>query len=195
MLLPTPVTTDANTAAPADLNRNSPGLRAIPALLPTPVSDNSRGLPSSGTDYQSLPNAVVSLLPTPDANMGNGGRRRSEAAIASGKHQVNLNDLPRLPWGDYAPAIARWEAVIGRPAPAPTEPGKSGPRLSAAFVEWLMGLPEGHITDPAIWDGMTPSAARNAALKAGGNGVVPQQAAAATRAFCEDFEALTGDAA
>lgn len=45
--------------------------------------------------------------------------------------------------------------------------------LSAAFVEWLMGLPEGHVTDPAI--GLT----RNEMLKALGNGVVPQQSAAA----------------
>lgn len=47
-------------------------------------------------------------------------------------------------------------------------------------VEWLMGLPAGHVTDPAI--GIT----RNEQLKALGNGVVPQQAAAATRAFLTD---------
>jgi DNA (cytosine-5)-methyltransferase 1 len=45
----------------------------------------------------------------------------------------------------------------------------------------MMGLPEGHVTDPAIWHGMTPSAARNAQLKALGNGVVPAQAAHALR--------------
>ena len=77
-------------------------------------------------------------------------------------------------WGAYAPAIARWERVLGRPAPAPTEPGRNGgPRLSPAFVEWMMGLPAGHVTDPAI--GLT----RNQQLKALGNGVVPQQAALA----------------
>src|SRR5690625_1106729 len=37
-------------------------------LLPTPVSDNSRGLPQPGSDYASLPNAVMSLLPTPAVN-------------------------------------------------------------------------------------------------------------------------------
>ena len=43
------------------------------ALLPTPVADNSRGLPQPGTAYQSLPNAVISLLPTPAVNdMGEG---------------------------------------------------------------------------------------------------------------------------
>ena len=64
---------------------------------------------------------------------------------------------------------------MGRPAPAPTNgDGKGGNhRLSARFVEWLMGLPAGHVTDPAI--GLT----RNEQLKALGNGVVPPQAALA----------------
>src|SRR5690348_11374411 len=45
----------------------------VEALLPTPVADNSRGLPSKSTDYSSLPNAVVTLLPTPAVNdMGAG---------------------------------------------------------------------------------------------------------------------------
>jgi hypothetical protein len=43
----------------------------------------------------------------------------------------------------------------------------------------MMGLLEGWVTDPTIWVGMSESAARNAQLKALGNGVVPQQAALA----------------
>ncbi len=43
----------------------------------------------------------------------------------------------------------------------------------------MMGLPAGWITDIPRPDGMTASKARNAQLKAGGNGVVPQQAYAA----------------
>jgi hypothetical protein len=42
--------------------------RASLSLLPTPVADHSRGLPSSTTDYSSLPNAVCALLPTPAAH-------------------------------------------------------------------------------------------------------------------------------
>lgn len=76
-------------------------------------------------------------------------------------------------WGNYEPAIRRWEHALGRPAPDPTEPGRNGPRLAPVFVEWLMGLDPGHVTDPAI--GLT----RNQQLKALGNGVVPQQAALA----------------
>jgi DNA (cytosine-5)-methyltransferase 1 len=84
-------------------------------------------------------------------------------------------------WREYATAIRRQEQAFGRPAPQPTEPGKNGqPRLSPAFVEWLMGLPAGHVTD-------VPGISRNDQLKALGNGVVPQQAAVATQVFLTDL--------
>jgi hypothetical protein len=51
---------------------------------------------------------------------------------------------------------------------------KGSPRLSPRFVEWLMGLPAGWVTD-------VPGLGRNEQLKALGNGVVPQQCAAALR--------------
>lgn len=81
---------------------------------------------------------------------------------------------PYVAWGDYGPAITRWASVLGRPAPALTEPGKTGPRLSPRFVEWMMGLPDGHVVD-------VPGLTRNQALNALGNGVVPRQAEAALR--------------
>jgi hypothetical protein len=78
-----------------------------------------------------------------------------------------------IAWGPYESAIRRWERVLGRPAPAPTEPSARGTqRLSPTFVEWMMGLPEGHVTN-------VPKLTRNEQLKALGNGVVPQQAYAA----------------
>ena len=70
-------------------------------------------------------------------------------------------------WGDYAAAIARAERATGRTAPNPTEPTpKGGRRLSPRFVEWMMMLPAGHVTD-------VPGLTRNDQLKALGNGVVP----------------------
>jgi DNA (cytosine-5)-methyltransferase 1 len=79
-----------------------------------------------------------------------------------------------IDWGRYEPAIRRWEAITGRIAPQPTEPGTRGQtRLAAAFSEWLMGLPNGFVTDLDL-----PYTAQHRLL---GNGVVPQQAAAALR--------------
>lgn len=87
------------------------------------------------------------------------------------------DDLGRarlIDWGKYGPAIHRWERVLGRPAPAPTVLGPKGrPRLSPLFVEWLMGLPAGHVTGHGL--------SHTAELKMLGNGVVPQQAALALR--------------
>jgi DNA (cytosine-5)-methyltransferase 1 len=75
-----------------------------------------------------------------------------------------------LDWGMYGPAIRRWEHVLDRPAPSPTQPGRDGrPRLSPVFVEWLMGLPAGWVTG-------VEGVPRTAQLRALGNGVVPQQA-------------------
>ena len=90
--------------------------------------------------------------------------------------------LPSSDWGPYADAVARWERLTG-PSPAPTEPGGKGqPRLSPAFVEWMMGLPVGWVTQ-------VPGLSRNEQLKALGNGVVPQQAAEALRLLLPDVEA------
>ena len=75
-------------------------------------------------------------------------------------------------WGRYEGPIRQWEAITGRPAPAPTERGSRGQtRLSPAFSEWLMGLPVGFVADLGLPYG--------AQLRILGNGVVPQQAAAA----------------
>ena len=111
-----------------------------------------------------LPGVVSQLLPTPTSRDHKGRNQRNDATCLPGAASTDF--------GPYAAAIARWEAVTGAPAPAPTEPGSNGrPRLSPAFVEWMMGLPAGHVTGVGI--------PRSAQLKALGNGVVPQQAALA----------------
>ena len=101
-------------------------------------------------------------------------RQRGDGAGASGSRRwAEPTDGGGDADGPYTAAIARWEQVMGRPAPSPTEPGNNGrPRLSPRFVEWMMGLPDGWVTGVS---GIT----RSAALKALGNGVVPQQAALA----------------
>ena len=73
-------------------------------------------------------------------------------------------------WGKYASAIAGWARIVGRPAPAPALISEgTGPRPAPAFVEWLMGLPSGWVTNPH--HGLTS----NQQLAALGNGVLPAQ--------------------
>tara|TARA_Y100000593_G_C4302032_1_gene333869 strand:+ start:941 stop:1852 length:912 start_codon:yes stop_codon:yes gene_type:complete len=70
-------------------------------------------------------------------------------------------------FGPYEPAIRRWEQIMGRPVPYPVD--YKG--IEPVFVEWMMGLPEGHVTSLNL--------SRTAELTILGNGVVPQQAALA----------------
>jgi len=117
----------------------------------------------------------------PDAPRVDG--QRGQGAIAGIDRLGTTSGEPRgsteadrgIEWGRYGPAIARWESVLGRPSPSPTEPSRTGAqRLSPVFVEWMMGLPAGWVT-------AVPGLGRNEQLKALGNGVVPQQAAEALR--------------
>jgi DNA (cytosine-5)-methyltransferase 1 len=116
----------------------------------------------------------VTLLPTARATRGGSSTEISYALGGTYSDDTRPQGVvsPGTDFGPYAAAIHRWEQVLGRPAPSPTEPGKDGrPRLSPAFVEFMMGLPDGWVCDTGI--------PRNAQLKALGNGVVPQQAALA----------------
>lgn len=102
--------------------------------------------------------------------------QRHDASSARPPQQTNTSTA----WGDYQPAIKRWERAMGRPAPKPTQPTRSDgkPQLSPVFVEWMMGLNKGHVTSI---DGIS----RANQLKMLGNGVVPQQALAALRVMTE----------
>jgi DNA (cytosine-5)-methyltransferase 1 len=100
---------------------------------------------------------------------GFGGPGGQGAPLAGGDREAATD------WQEYAPAIRRWERCLGRPAPTPSVLGpRGGVKVSPAFGEWLMGLPEGHITD-------VPDLSINEQLKLVGNGVVPQQAEHAIR--------------
>ncbi|OJU39712.1 MAG: hypothetical protein BGN97_00385 [Microbacterium sp. 69-10] len=162
--------------------RTDLGRRPNARLLPTPqVADMQGGHASrSGarSDEMLLPGVAVAaqegrLLPTPRASRGASGTETMYALGAerddTGDRQGNV--VGELSWGEYEPAVRLWE-LITRPAPAPTLPnGKNGNhRLAAVFPEWMMGYQLGWVTDIL---------GRNPAIKACGNGVVPQQAYAA----------------
>ena len=148
--------------------------------------------PGRNGDGIGTPLAIaIRLLPTPDTGTspnghgrrggrpGNGhqsGHGLDAAARTLAAGMTGTQPLSRAPgaWGEYEPAIRRWERVLGQPAPPPAEPGPGGrTRLSAAFAEWMMGIP-GRVT-------RLPGISRTARLRIIGNGVVPHQAAAALR--------------
>lgn len=76
------------------------------------------------------------------------------AAIDRGENPASVQR-----WCQFAPAIAAWTQILGRSAPEPTEPNAAGNyRLSARFVEWMMGLPDGYVT-------ATSGVSRSAAMR------------------------------
>ena len=153
---------------------------AVGKLLPTPMTSySSRDVETwraqrpagNGNAREAVGDLAIvaeQILPTPRAT--DGTKSGPNQAGSSGDLMPPSAVQPER-FGPYAPAIQRWEQVLGRPAPAPTEPGKNRPRLAPRFVEFLMGLPDGHVTGVGL--------TRNQELKALGNGVVPQQGAAA----------------
>src|SRR5690606_29721986 len=150
-LLPTPTTSDTN--GPGAHGEGGADLRTTVSLLPTPrATDGTKGGPNQrGSSGDLMLPSAVTLLPTPRASDGPdaSSHGRTWSKTDRSMHTiVNLGELSVETWGDYAPAIARWETILGRTAPAPTEPtGRDGAhRLSPAFVEFMMGLPSGWVT-------------------------------------------------
>ncbi|MER5613251.1 DNA cytosine methyltransferase [Streptomyces sp. NPDC002215] len=130
---------------------------------------------NAGTNPEWTPATAVGRGPAgsgstlADAARVGRGEGRPEPARLEGRSGTPGSSTPD--WGRFGPAIRRWEYATGRRAPWATDDRN---RLSPAFVEWLMGLPAGHVTD-------VPGLTRNQQLHALGNGVVPQQAEAALR--------------
>jgi DNA (cytosine-5)-methyltransferase 1 len=190
-LLPTPTSRDHKGR-----NQRDDATCLTGALLPTPrATDGTNGGPNQrGSSGDLMLPSAVHLLPTPAVNdMGAGktveawdewtARMKAKHGNGNGHGSSLAIEAQRaVRWGQYAPAIARWEVILGRPAPAPTETtAKGAQRLWSRFVEWMMGLPAGWVTDLGL--------TRNEELKILGNGVVRQQAAAATRAWVCDMRA------
>ena len=170
------------------------GLKVSESLMPTPNTMDhlpARTPEQKATNkgkggYANIRETVVNdLLPTPKALDGEKGNLKTSQERLDSGHQVDLPNVAidqsrATAWGKFAPAIARWETVTGRKAPAPTKPdGKDGNhRLSSKFTEWMMGLPDGWVTEVGL--------SRNEELKLCGNGVVSQQAELALRNLLED---------
>lgn len=299
-LIPTPAARDAKGLNQRRNQENLPGamelgtrLRSAPAtvFMPTPhASDGAKG-PSYSGHRVNLSGAVLgqaSLLPTPTASDGMAERMRSGMWHAGSRRAMNLGIAGRIvtageskardpesygfrvDWGRFTPAVRRWETILGRPAPDPTQatrrlrvlagrlparlrdgvwcarriqatllhgldwpcrrrvidrwaavgaPGLIDPvwrsiasrdpddpvgctrlparsvldlwfraahtrvtvaNLSPRLAEWMMGLPAGWVTDPAIWRNV-PGNHRMLQLRALGNGVCPPQAERAVR--------------
>jgi len=181
-----------------------------PDLLPTPAVGHIRNndepiedylgrrAKAESGEYKGMPGVSLGvavrmqLFPTPivrDYKDGQAPAVRDGVVQTDtvGRAVMNSGEINEISWGKFEPAIRRWEETFGREAPAPTKPdGKEGAhRLSADFVEWMMGLPEGWVCSPEL------GLKRNDQLKALGNGVVPQQAELALRLLItEDIKAI-----
>lgn len=299
-LIPTPAARDAKGLNQRRNQENLPGamelgtrLRSAPAtvFMPTPRANDGAKEPSYSGHRVNLSGAVLgqaSLLPTPTASDGMAERMRSGMWHAGSRRAMNLGIAGRIvtagegkardpesygfrvDWGRFTPAVRRWETILGRPAPDPTQatrrlrvlagrlparlrdgvwcarriaatlphgvdwpcrrrvidrwaavgaPGLIDPvwrsiasrdpddpvgctrlparsvldlwfraahtrvtvaNLSPRLAEWMMGLPAGWVTDPAIWRNV-PGNHRMLQLRALGNGVCPPQAERAVR--------------
>lgn len=187
--LPTPTVSDQYTGNLASTQQKPGSMHSVtlaqvfhkPDLFPTPTTRDYKdgsaeherdGKVQTDTVARAVFNSGEVLLGTPRANAANSSSKQVEA----GAPKARIEDqVLTTNWGKFEPAIRRWEAIIGRPAPEPTKPdGKDGNhRLSSKFTEWMMGLPDGWITGHDL--------KRNDELKLAGNGVVPQQAELALR--------------
>lgn len=189
-LLPTPVAQPSHNK-PENHLRKKPGREVVTDLAI--IVEN--GLLATGGR----------LLPTPDASVANDGEgvdtwlARREKVRAKGINgngmgmplTIAVQMLPRTvvdfetsatDWGKYAAAVERHARMLGMAPPSPTQPNTKGnPELSPAFVEWMMCLEPGRVTDPALWTHLSPRKAREVQLRMLGNGVVPPQALAAYR--------------
>ncbi|GAA2031894.1 hypothetical protein GCM10009839_34900 [Catenulispora yoronensis] len=135
---------------------------------------------------------------TATANLGRNGSAQHPDCRKAGGHGPTLQDEvcflldvtpedtaadgPHSPaqwWGKFGPAVHRWDALTGTAAPVPVIRGpRGGIKLSPRFCEWLMGLPDGWVTQ-------VPGVSVNEQIAHIGNGVVPAQAYAAFKLLRE----------
>jgi len=157
--------------APKDLLRTPAASEAERGHQPEDKARARGGQVTLSGQFLGTPRASANAPTSKEMNNGAAKARLEDQAVGS--------VVGNIDWGKFEPAIRRWESVLGREAPNPTKPdGKdSGQRLSSRFTEWMMGVPDGWITDVGL--------SRNDELKACGNGVVPQQAELALKILLE----------
>lgn len=131
-MLPTPVAQPSGNSPEAHLQKKpgrervtdlailvEHGLLATGGLLPTPQATNAT---ASSTGYgANLHEVAREILPTPSASDAIMGLPRTSGRPPE-KATKLATRIEYTDFGMYAPAIARWEQVLGRPAPAPTVP-------------------------------------------------------------------------
>ena len=142
------------------------GIDTEPRLLPTPSAQESQPtdgyvteMRAAGVDpdhrlylpgrewhsQRTLSRVVAALLPTPVVSDAEQSRRDT----ARGEHWTShagtsLGDVAYAQaFGEYAAAVQRHADVVGIDPPEPTIDG----RLSPRFVEWMMMVPAGWVTD------------------------------------------------
>jgi DNA (cytosine-5)-methyltransferase 1 len=205
LLLPTPQARDSKGSAgrigrtktkeDREYYEAEASLPEIVTLLSTPNARDWKSEPGKNYRAGSLPREAkqLPLLPTPTAQLNEPAPWKEgvdwwlQSRATRNLEGVVTGNTPELPlapaetktdtaWGKYGPAIHRWEEILGRTAPPPTvADGRNGnARLNPELPEWMMGLPDGWVTQ-------VPGLTRKEQLHAIGNGVCPQQAAAALR--------------
>ncbi len=150
-------------------------------LLPTPNAwDGARGPDyarqrdrrATGSGGDDLTTTVAKLLPTPTVSRG---RNKTATRQADSEHKdgTTLLDVKSADtWGQYAAAVERHARLVDAPPPSPVDAKN---KLSPAFVEWMMTLPPGWVTELDL--------PRTTQLKMLGNGVLPIQAETAYRSL------------
>jgi hypothetical protein len=125
-LWPTPVRSDYKRRGP---NSQQQGLPEIVRMFPTPTSQDAKNstLPPSQKNRDSIPGAILRMLPTPTASQNHKPVRALAPSEANGTHGTMLVGAV----GDMSPELV-------------------GGQLNPQWVEWLMGFPTG-------WTDLKPS--------------------------------------
>ena len=116
-LIPTPTASDHKAGRHQDGTGMS--LSQAVQMLPTPQATNATA--SSSGYGANLHEVARELLPTPKAGDAVMGLPRTSGRPPE-KSTHLATRIEYTDFGTYAPAIARWEQVLGREAPAPTVP-------------------------------------------------------------------------